>query len=187
MAHAIALAKHFGNVAGLYARDSFVVLRNFISKEAAGTITEQAHRGCKTRVVQNAISWTEIGFAPGSLVHRIPELDEVKDLIRQATGHSGPYTSHTWANLYEAGEFIPWHRDSDGEIQLLLSLQSPPPARGGELLLGRPPKIAPLRLEPGDAVLFSARTLDHSTTALVPVPDGSAVQRLVASIRFYMT
>lgn len=82
-----------------------------------------------------------------------------------------------WTNLYAAGERIAWHKDCAGDIQLLLLLAAAHSPDVSLRLRGRDgPRQFPLM--PGDALLFSARRVEHETLASAePAPRITAVMR----------
>jgi hypothetical protein len=84
-----------------------------------------------------------------------------------------------WFNVYGEGEFIAGHRDADGDFQMLIGIDVPPPLSGGQLWLGHRDAMIPMRT--GDLLLFEAAKLVHGTTPIV----GAGVQRVTLNVRMW--
>lgn len=128
--------------------------------------------------------WTEYAVRSRSALGAFLKARSVFDLAQAAARQALSRQITIWAQSYQAGERIAWHRDSAGEIQLLLCIQSPGENAGGEFRLRANETEIALRLEDGDALLFKASALPHSTTRIIGAATG-APQRITAAARFF--
>jgi hypothetical protein len=103
----------------------------------------------------------------------------VKQLALEAVGRTIDHAI-AWSNIYFEGESIPWHRDSCGDIQLLLVIREPDRDNGGIWLES---KSGPhfIRLRSGDALLFTANRIPHATK---PTQSHDS-PRITAAMRFF--
>jgi hypothetical protein len=128
--------------------------------------------------------WTEYAINSKSALGALLKSKLVFDLAQSAAGKVLSRQITIWAQSYQVGERIAWHRDIAGEIQFLLSVQSPDEDAGGRFCLRANETEIALSLKDGDALLFKATALAHSTTRIV----GSmtdAPRRVTAVARFF--
>lgn len=91
-----------------------------------------------------------------------------------------------WTSVYTIGQYIDRHKDRAGSIQIIICLQAPGHECGGELLLHLDEGTNRIDLQPGDAVIFKATSIEHSTTPLVATASDPQPKRVVAVGRYYM-
>jgi hypothetical protein len=128
--------------------------------------------------------WTEHAVRPKSALGAFLKSRPIFDLAQAAAGQALSRRITIWAQSYRVGERIAWHRDSVGEIQFLLCVQSPAENAGGRFCLRANETEIALCLEDGDALLFNASALPHATTRIVG-PAADAPQRITAVARFF--
>ena len=128
--------------------------------------------------------WTEYAINGRSSLGAFLKSKPVFDLAQSAARKALSRGIKIWAQSYQVGERIDWHRDIEGEIQLLLSVQSPDENSGGRFCLRAKHTEIALSLRNGDAILFKATVLPHSTTRIVG-PISTAPQRITAVARFF--
>lgn len=130
-------------------------------------------------------SWDEHHIADTGTLGSLMTSAGVLAIAQAALGREYPLTAKLWGNVYRAGEMIPWHTDTAGTIQLLLCLRPPPSGCGGIFLTRRNGLVGALDFSIGDAILFKATELEHSTTRLTPTAEHPDPSRIVAVSRFY--
>lgn len=84
-----------------------------------------------------------------------------------------------WLNRYRTGESIPEHKDTSGDHQIILGLQTPNPGTSNGLLFVDGNR---LHLGPGDVLVFKAHELPHRTK---PNENSEAPDRINAVLRIY--
>ena len=144
-------------------------------------LAEEALEGPCSRVTlgNTGLSWEERPVQPDSELWTTMQQDFVTQLVTQALG-TQIRKMMAWTNVYAAGERIPWHKDSCGDIQLLLVVAASDPEAGGLWLESRAgPRRIPL--PPGDAILFTAARIRHQTSATVALKE----PRITAAMRFF--
>ncbi|MEE9361160.1 MAG: hypothetical protein V3U92_01015 [Cellulophaga sp.] len=90
-----------------------------------------------------------------------------------------------WANSYKVGEFIPKHRDSEGDLQLIMPLILPEKDNGGNLLIYKKDKSEVVELISGQKFLFDATKTFHETTKLVSTSLSQNPIRVVCICRIF--
>jgi hypothetical protein len=128
--------------------------------------------------------WTEHAVRTNSTLGAFLKSRVIFNLVQSAAGKPLSRRITIWAQSYRVGERIAWHRDSLGEIQFLLCVQSPGDDAGGRFCLRANEMEIVLRLEDGDALLFKASSLPHATTRVVGAAT-DAPQRITAVARFF--
>ena len=123
--------------------------------------------------------WNEIAVPPESLTARTIFPPEIEYLLR---AQFGQLSCVYWANHYDAGEYIPPHKDTLGDLQIVMTFAVPPVGFGGRLRI-RHGCWSEIPVEVGERIVFDARQTSHSTTAVLPndVP-GNAVHRRVVGV-----
>lgn len=107
--------------------------------------------------------WDEITCLEGSKAAQLMFHDKIRKLISE--NWSAPAFCVYWANVYRAGEHIPYHKDTVGDLQLITGLISPHPSNGGDLILHHKGKRR-VQLQPGQQLLFRASRTPHQTITL---------------------
>jgi len=90
-----------------------------------------------------------------------------------------------WANRYRAGEYIPKHCDTQGDLQIILSVMIPPPNCGGNLLIYHQNTVNSVSQLPGQRLLFQATKTPHETTVLTNSPECENPMRIVCIGRIF--
>lgn len=129
--------------------------------------------------------WTEYKIGEDCTLGAFLRGDTVFALAREAAPVMLKRPPAVWAQSYQPGERIAWHRDDSGAIQLLLCLEAPPAEYGGVFCMRFEKREIHLALKPGDAVLFRASAIPHSTTRLIARAPAPLPPRVTAVARFY--
>jgi hypothetical protein len=132
------------------------------------------------------VTWEEQGVPEDNDVHRLFSdgalVGGLADLLgARQEGHR----LTCWISRYREGEYISRHTDRAGSVQIVLLLGILSGAPGGTLMLTLPQGEVRLDLSPGDAVIFRASCIPHSTTPLVATPDCADPIRTVAVARYF--
>ena len=72
-----------------------------------------------------------------------------------------------WVNLFEQGQFVERHKDAGGDAHLLIPIEVPSRADGGQFWLEHKRSVLPVGV--GDALLVRADAILHGTTAITSV------------------
>jgi hypothetical protein len=170
-----------------YGRRRWAVVPHFIDPhDLAGLVEEVLSAPAKRVTVgDKAQWWTEHTVAQTSALGRRFTSGCLAEMAARVAGVPLQGKPRMWAQSYQTGEWIPWHRDSAGDIQLMVCLALPPRACGGLFLLREGEAVVEPALRPGDAVLFEAARLSHSTTPLVTTSAEPAPRRVTAVARFF--
>lgn len=132
------------------------------------------------------VAWDEQTVGAGHLVYRFfTQTDLLREVSATVGAQSLKSTVQCWTSGYRASEYINEHTDAVGSAQLLVCLVAPPPECGGVLRFGRDGQLGQAALTPGDAILFRATHIIHSTTPLVTSPSCRDPRRLVAVARYF--
>lgn len=127
--------------------------------------------------------WDEISCSADSLAARLMFGERVSELISANWGEIS-YCTY-WANLYQTGEFIPRHRDSEGHIQIITGLIASPESDGGFLVIHHN-EAHQFVLQPGQQLLFKANETFHETTPLISSSDEPNPIRCVGICRVFL-
>lgn len=85
-----------------------------------------------------------------------------------------------WVNIFHEGEWIAAHKDSAGDLQMILGIDIPVEHDGGQFWIQSEDFIIPLQT--GDILVLDATQHIHGTT---PV-GSSASSRMTVNIRFWL-
>jgi len=163
------------------------VISSFIDEGSRQALCEEALQGPSRRTClggQACEWWTEYGVRPEGRLSQALTGTYAYSLLKAADGLNR-WQPQMWVHHYANGERIPWHRDAAGDLQLVLCLLAPPAVNGGLFLLRPGSRTVSVDLRPGDAVIFKATKILHSTTRLRPTAELPKPERMVAVARFY--
>jgi hypothetical protein len=175
-------------VARSFKRHRFAFLPSLISTEMACRFEQKTRNLPFTRVSvgDNPATWDEHTLASDCEIVAMFSSAQVIQLISNITGlNSSVRDLICWIARYRNSEYIDRHTDSAGTIQLLLCLAAPPAENGGALVLLSGPSERCYVLRTGDAVLFTATTVEHCTTPLMPSSTCPDPARVVAVARYF--
>lgn len=132
---------------------------------------------------ERSIWWNEIEVPPSSGVAKTILNDIHREKIESEYAHIR--RSVFWANHYRVGEYIPKHRDSEGDLQLIMPILLPMKENGGDFLIYKGDKPNVVELAVGQRFLFNARETFHETTKLVSSAVISDPSRVVCVCRIF--
>jgi hypothetical protein len=173
-----------------YASDRLVLIKGFAGAADISRIIKESTSWPKRSVYvrpEDGVTWLSQPVPQDSFLNRMFSSDQTMKTVRNIASISSPLLrTESWTNLYRAGEYISPHKDAAGTVQLLLNLESPPPDECGgtfnALIRGAPTEFY---LEPGDAILFEATSVEHSTSPLRTSSRYPNPLRMTGVIRFY--
>lgn len=90
-----------------------------------------------------------------------------------------------WANRYKAGEYIPKHCDTNGDLQIIMPVSLPPKNCGGDLLIHHRKGVNLVPQTPGQRLLFQAIRSPHETTKLISSSECETPMRVVCVGRIF--
>ena len=158
-----------------------LVIRSYLSQDAASALLATAHSELGRRVIASSddpTEWSEHAIDPSGPLYSALSSAAIRELVASALGR--PIAQEqAWLNVYQAGERAGWHRDGQGDLQLVLCLQRP--TGGGQLNVELNKKVNLIDLQAGDFVLFDATRIRHATTAVAT----ESPPRITAVCRFY--
>ncbi len=153
-----------------YSQHSYAVIENLISTVTASNWKIRTKDLSKRRVSVGRgrnIQWDEQGLQrPFFEIDGFPASKDLEALVCSITGikELDAHRTKAWINRYVASDYVPTHKDAEGDTQLVLCLQELPDNElGGELYINN----KRIKLKTGDAVLFSASQLPHGVTPIV--------------------
>jgi hypothetical protein len=156
------------------------VLRELANQRSLAALIEDALDPSPIRVTVDGsgLSWEERAIRVECALWSTMAQSCVTQLVTQLMG--APISRMmAWSNCYATGEWIPWHKDACGDIQMLLVLSEASTNSGGLWLESRSgPRRMPLW--PGDGLLFEAARITHETSAT-----DSPTPRITAAMRFF--
>lgn len=171
-----------------FAQRPYVLVRRLITAALAGQFaTDAGHWQSRRVVCGSSVEWTE---------HYVPECSNLyklfcsRALVTTLHHLSGvPSSLYSlmllcWVSHYRLGEYITAHRDQSGDIQVVLGLVCPPKHNGGCLSFSYGSDRAGVCLTSGDAVVFKATDVTHSTTPLISTRWCTSPERVVAVARY---
>jgi hypothetical protein len=169
-----------------YLNQQWVLVPRMASRVQLSRFRDDVLSAPKKRVTVGSSKeyWTEYAINAKSALGVFLKSRPVFDLVRSAANQALSRRATIWAQSYQVGERIAWHRDSAGEIQFLLCVKAPGEDAGGRFCLRANKAEIALSLSDGDALLFKATALSHSTTRIVGSISG-APQRITAVARFF--
>jgi hypothetical protein len=170
-----------------YLRNLWVHIPKFVTEDRLSRFIEEIYTSKSRRatVGRGTEWWTEYvidrrtslgAFLTSEYVHCAAEAVAGRELSNKVS---------IWAQSYQLGERIAWHRDGAGDIQLLLCIQATHPDFGGAFCLRSQRKQFALNLQSGDAILFKACLLPHSTTRICSNSSQFSPVRITAVARFF--
>jgi hypothetical protein len=92
-----------------------------------------------------------------------------------------------WANRYKSGEYIPKHRDTQGDLQIILPVFLPPQNCGGNLLIHHSNNTRTIYQTIGQRLLFRAIKTPHETTRIINSPECAESMRIVCICRIFFS
>ena len=197
MSHAhriIALRNESDLIAGReqYAANSWLLISSFLCASDASEYCREVVKSGETRRVtvgKSKQSWAEYGVPRASALAQLLTSRQLIAVLSYLTDSIlNRRKTQLWSHAYGHGEYIPWHKDRDGTTQLLLSLQHPTHIKGGAFQMRFGRRECCILLHPGDALLFRATDISHSTTAVLNKGLCSLNdQRIVAVARYFCT
>jgi hypothetical protein len=159
-----------------------IVPQSLIALCIADVVSSAARR---VTVGRGRERWAEHSIEAGSALGRFLHGDNIHALVETATQLSLKRPPSIWAQVYEVGERIAWHRDSLGVAQLLICLEQPSENCGGAFLLKSDGHTQRIDLAAGDGLIFEATRTPHCTTRLSPCDGSPAPRRITAVARFF--
>jgi hypothetical protein len=168
-----------------YRANLWALIPDFINADVAVGLAGAAMANKTRRVTVGASEryWTEHDIHHSPSIRAWIAGEMASNLVTTVLDSNGIDDIHCWSHRYEAGEFIPWHKDGSGSTQLLVCLEPAPHGCGGEFLMRDRPE--PIRLDAGDALLFRATEIEHATAPIVATPAHPHPRRIVAVSRFF--
>jgi hypothetical protein len=176
---------HFEELVEIYDGERFVSLPHLITEAQASSLFEITKDAPSRRVKcgDGDVRWDEQNFEPA---HPAYEFFAQEAAVRAVGGLTLKSTLEhliVWTAGYHEREYINPHCDNSGTAQLLVCLDAPDsPENGGQLVVGE----SALFLQPGDALIFEATTLEHYTTPLVATKENPNPTRTVIVGRYFM-
>jgi hypothetical protein len=179
--------RQLGQIVAHYRRDHWVLLRNLISPAFISTyLCDVLNAPSKRVTVGEGVEWwTQHAIEAGSSLGQFLNCSLTLELASTAAGRALRKAPVIWAQVYEVGQMISWHRDGGGDIQFLLCLQAPSQQCGGTFCMRLDESDVQIQLQAGDAVLFRATDILHSTTRLVVGREEPQPRRVTAVARFF--
>jgi hypothetical protein len=175
-------------VCAAYSRYRWVYIPKFIAADHLPAFITETLASTSRRVTVGLQKywWTEYAIDRASGLGSLLTSEQVHTLAEKASGRELSRNTSIWAQAYHVGERIAWHRDGAGEIQLLVCLQATAPECGGAFCLRADRKQETLNLKAGDAILFKASQLPHSTTVICLPTAHTPSPRVTAVARFFL-
>lgn len=171
-----------------FKRHQFAFLPSFISPETACRFEQKTQNMPSRRVTvgDNLTTWEEYALASDHEIVTLFSSTQVIQLTANITRLDSPVSDLLcWIARYRRGEYIDRHTDNAGTVQLLICLAAPPSENGGALFLAPGPNEHRYVLRAGDAILFTATTIEHGTTPLRPSATCPNPVRVVAVARYF--
>jgi len=179
--------RQLGQIVAHYRRDHWVLLRNLISPAFISTcLCDVLNAPSKRVTVGEGVEWwTQHAIEVESSLGQFLISSSTLELASAAAGQALKKVPVIWAQVYEVGQMISWHRDGGGDIQFLVCLQAPSQQCGGAFCIRLNQSEFQIQLQAGDALLFKATDILHSTTRLVVGRDEPQPRRVTAVARFF--
>ncbi len=167
-----------------------VYLPKFLSPNLIGSFLQELSELSVRQAfsTKEDVRFTEQIIPKNTNTHRFFRSGEIQRFIMQviAVDNAAKLQSiKCWTSIYKSGEYIYPHFDKSGTTQLIICLQNGTPENGGELQIQAMNERLNIFLFPGDAVLFAASKLKHSTTTLTATNEVPSPVRKVAVARYY--
>ena len=164
-----------------FGSDDVFLIKNLAPQLALPGLLEDAlaQDPIRVTIADASESWEERTLTVGTSLWNLLSQESLVSLVTD-TLQSPISKVVAWTNRCFQGEGIPCHKDSSGDIQLLLLLDGPDPNTAGLWLESRF-GFTYVPMSCGDAVLFRASQINHRTDS-VPL---TAKPRVTAVMRFY--
>ena len=172
-----------------YHEQAFLVLRNVLSADQAQHFYHSTENIVIRQVIcgEKTVQFGEQKIPVGHPIHTFFATHAFVRVLLSLTHTSQVNHLTCWTSVYRSGEYINAHRDRSGTIQAIVCLHAPPDETyGGMLILSLKEKEQHIFLQPGDAVVFDATTIQHCTTPIRDMKDQPPPKRVVAVGRYYM-
>jgi hypothetical protein len=161
----------------------------FISKEEAEQFYTETLDATARRVMCGIkdIEWDEQDIPPDKKTYEFFGSSRIEKLFSDTLPGDGHCTVNRicWISKYKENEFINPHKDSCGDIQLIVCLKNCEEENGGFLIVRDEAGENKIFLTAGDAVLFTASQLEHYTTPLKRSERYPYPERIVAVSRYF--
>ncbi|MGC2237397.1 MAG: hypothetical protein WA584_14635 [Pyrinomonadaceae bacterium] len=131
----------------------------------------------------HSVWWEEINIPPSSPLTAIILDESLKNQIESE--FSLIRDTVFWANRYNLGEYIPKHRDTQGDLQIILPVLLPPSNCGGKLVIHHPNGINEVFQSIGQRLLFQATQTTHETIPITNSIECLKPVRLVCVARIF--
>ncbi len=171
-----------------YRSRQWSLIRNLVDECSLSVCLAEVLSGSARRVTvgRGTEWWSEYPVSETGPLGKLLRSAVIFNLIQCVVGAKLSERVTTWAQSYQMGERIAWHRDKEGEIQLLVCLQPSDQECGGHLCLRANGVQTSVNLAGGDAVLFKATALPHCTTRIVGTGRANPRMRVSAAARFFL-
>lgn len=168
-------------------RYSWATLPRLVSPSETVPLIDELLSAPSKRVTVGASDrwWDEFAVKSDGELSKALHCRAIKILLSDLMGAATLRQIQLWGQIYQVGQYIPWHRDVSGTIQLLLCLESAPDGCGGQFLMHNKGVETSLSLTAGDGLLFRATDISHSTTQIMSTPAHPSPRRVVAVARFF--
>jgi hypothetical protein len=168
-----------------YRSKQWALIRNFVRRPRLAGFCKDVLSAPSRRVTVGSRSewWSEHQIDKSSSLGEYLRGPSVFAVAQYATDIKLSTNVSIWAQSYNLGERIAWHRDGTGEVQLLICLQSTDQGCGGRFCIRWNGKKEVIDLLDGDAILFRATALPHCTTRVLS-PERTR-PRITAVARFF--
>lgn len=179
--------RNISELAFQYRESKLVILKGFVTPQSAEKLEIATHALPKQRVIcgDTSVSWDEQYIGSEHELYGFLNSPETCKLVERLTNLQIDQTrTLCWVSRYKDTEYIDKHQDFDGEAQLIVCLKSAPENCGGWLMIEQDGIEERYVMSLGDALLFSARTIAHYTTALAPTKQHPSPQRVVVVARY---
>jgi hypothetical protein len=157
------------------------------SQEINDALTELSKMKCRGTLLDDdhpRETWREAAVPPSS---SLAQFAFDATTIQQIQAEFGAIRSTLfWANLYRVGEYIPRHKDTDGDLQLILPIVLPPIGCGGRLVIHHQNVAYTVAERVGQRLILRATETVHETTKLVDCPHHPNPMRIVCVCRIFL-
>jgi alkylated DNA repair dioxygenase AlkB len=165
-----------------------LLFRSLVSpEEVAALCRSTARLPARTVLCGGSNFYLEQQIQPGSPLHQFFQSPPVIGALADCLGRTPDISAlRCWTSIYGPGQSINRHRDSGGDLQLVLSLRAAAPENGGWLKLERHGAAEALFLREGDLLCFMATELEHWTTPLIASAENMEPHRITAIARYFL-
>lgn len=172
-----------------FAGQRYLLFRSLVSpQEVAALSRSTARLPARTVRCGGSNFYLEQQIEPGSPLHQFFLSPPVIGALADCLGRTPDISAlRCWTSIYGPGQSINRHRDSGGDLQLVLSLGAATPENGGWLRLKRHGETEALFLREGDLLCFMATELEHWTTPLIASAVCVEPRRITAIARYFLS